>query len=135
VNSTAPNEAGVPPALTKEEENEDDQKTPRNSQLLKEVRERLDELWEAQRESIIATIKGEGLDPAYEHTRKQRREILEEIRKNAQQFCRQAGLVKKWIRELTREEDGASLDYTSLFRIRFALSFPRTQGAGEPEKH
>src|SRR2546428_4762959 len=115
--ASARNEVRTPLAPTEEEKsqgNEDDQrpsseKTP--GQLLKEIRKDLDELWEAQRESIIAAIKIEKLDQAYEHTRKQRQEILGRIRSNAEKFWLQTGQVKEWIRELTREEDGRLLDH------------------------
>ena len=106
VASATPNEA-------QEEEVSDDQRPStgeKPGQLIREIRTRLDQLWEAQRESILATIKNEKLDPAYEQTRKQRREILDEVLRNAEQFWRQTGLLTKWIRDLTREEDGSLLD-------------------------
>jgi hypothetical protein len=119
--SSVPNEARAPIPPTQEEKSrgdEDDQspssdKTP--GQLIREIRERLNQLWEAQRESIIATIKNERLDPASEHTRKQTREILDEVLTNAEQFWRQGGFLTKWIRDLTREEDGRLLDYRHKF--------------------
>jgi len=113
--SSAPNEARAPIPPPQEEKSWGDEGAPpfldkRPSQLIREIREHLDQLWEAQKESIIATIKNERLDPAYEHTRKQTREILDEVLENAEQFWRQAGILKKWIRDLTREEDGRLLD-------------------------
>ncbi len=121
VASSAPNEARALLAPTEEEksrENEDDQPPSsgkKAGQFIREIRKRLDQLWEAQRESIIATIKNEKVDPAYEHTRKQRREILDEVLANAEQFWRQTGLLKKWTRDLTREEDGGLFDYRHKF--------------------
>ncbi|MGH9426988.1 MAG: GIY-YIG nuclease family protein [Terriglobia bacterium] len=121
VANSAPNEARdllAPSEEEKPRENEDDQrpssdKTP--AQLIREIREHLDQLWEAQKESIIATIKKERLDPAYERTRKQKREILDKILTNAEQFWRQTGLLKKWIHDLTREDDDGLLDYRHKF--------------------
>src|SRR5438034_9424951 len=111
VASSAPNEARAPLTPT----GESLEKTP--GQLLKEIRKDLDELWEAQRGSIIAAIKIEKLDQAYEHTRKQRQEILGRIRSNAEKFWLQTGQVKEWIRELTREEDGRLLDHKHKFSV------------------
>src|SRR5262245_25139252 len=81
VASSAPNEARAPLTPTEEEgssredtvERSSSEKTP--GQIIREIRKDLDELWEAQRESIIAAIKIEKLDHAYEHTRKQRQQI------------------------------------------------------------
>ena len=63
----------------------------------------------------MATIKNERLDPASEHTRKQTREILDEVLTNAEQSWRQGGFLKKWIRDLTWTEDGRLLDYRHKF--------------------
>jgi hypothetical protein len=123
VATSAPKEIQAPLPPTGEEKSQEDEDDGRSSsaktpgQLIREIKKDLDELWEAQRESIIASIKNEKLGQKHEHTRKQRREILGRILTNAQDFWLQTGRVKKWIRELTLEEDGELLDYKHKFPV------------------
>ena len=92
-------------SIREEEETLKQQRTTRH-QLLRQIRAELDNLWEAQRESIIARIKFEQLDKDYEATRKRNREIYRLIEENALEYWHRSGLLTFWIREMTwREHD------------------------------
>jgi hypothetical protein len=96
----------------REDEEEMKQHRTTRHQLLRQIRAELDQLWEAQRESIIARIRYEPLDKAYEATRKRNREIYRVIEENAMEYWRRTGLLVYWIREMTWREH----DFT--FRLR-----------------
>lgn len=92
-------------SIREQEENLKQQRTTRH-QLLRQIRTELDQLWEAQRESIIARIRYEPLDKTYEATRRRNRDIYRTIEENAIEYWRRTGLITYWIRELTwREHD------------------------------
>jgi chemotaxis protein histidine kinase CheA len=92
-------------SLREEEEEIRQQRTTRH-QLLRQVRAELDQLWEAQRESIIARIRFEQLSKDYEASRRRNRDIYRVIEENALEYWRRSGLLTCWIRELTwREHD------------------------------
>jgi hypothetical protein len=93
-------------ASQQEEEEEVRRQRVTRHQLLRQVRSQLDELWECQRESIIARIKFEPLDKTYEATRRRNREIYRAIEESAIEYWRRSGLLTAWIREMTwREHD------------------------------
>jgi hypothetical protein len=98
----------VSPAQTEvQEEGDDDEEEKGLSkyQILRLVRSELDRLWECQRESIIATIKNEELDPDFSKTRKQGREIKSNIENLAVDYFRKSNVLRDWIRDLTWESD------------------------------
>jgi hypothetical protein len=89
-----------------EEEEEAKRQRLTRHQLLRQVRSQLDQLWECQRESIIARIRFEPLDKVYEATRRKNREIYRSIEESAIEYWRRTGLLTCWIRDLTwREHD------------------------------
>jgi hypothetical protein len=89
-----------------EEEEEVKRQRVTRHQLLRQLRSQLDQLWECQRESIIARIRFEPLDKSYEATRRKNREIYRAIEESAIEYWRRSGLLTYWIRELTwREHD------------------------------
>lgn len=90
----------------REEEDEVRQQRTTRHQLLRQIRSELDQLWEAQRESIIARIRFEPLDKEYEATRRRNREMYRTVEANAIEYWRRSGLLTAWIRDLTwREHD------------------------------
>jgi hypothetical protein len=92
-------------SIREEEETLKQQRTTRH-QLLRQIRTELDNLWEAQRESIIARIKFETLDKTYEATRRRNRDIFRLIEENALEYWQRSGLLTFWIREMTwRDHD------------------------------
>lgn len=92
-------------SIREEEELIKQQRVTRH-QLLRQIRSELDQLWEAQRESIIARIRCEPLDKEFEATRRRNREMYRVIEENAIEYWRRSGLLTYWIRELTwREHD------------------------------
>jgi len=92
-------------SIREEDETLKQQRTTRH-QLLRQIRAELDNLWEAQRESIIARIKFEPLDRTYEATRKRNREIYHLIEESALEYWQRSGLLTSWIRGMTwRDHD------------------------------
>lgn len=98
-------------SIREDEEELKQQRTTRH-QLLRQIRAELDQLWEAQRESIIARIRYEPLDKAFEATRKRNRDIFRTIEENAMEYWRRTGLLSYWVKEMTWREH----DFT--FRLR-----------------
>lgn len=98
-------------SVREDEEELKQQRTTRH-QLLRQIRSELDQLWEAQRESIIARIRYEPLDKAFEATRKRNREIYRTIEESAMEYWRRTGLLSYWVKEMTWREH----DFT--FRLR-----------------
>lgn len=73
---------------------------PGKYQLLKAIRADLDLLWKSQRESLISQIRGLELEPVYETTRKQAKEIKQRVKDAAMQYWHKAGAFEEWIEEL-----------------------------------
>lgn len=88
-----------------DEDDEEEEKGLSKYQILRLVRAELNRLWECQRESIIATIKNEELDPEFAKTRKQGREIKSNIENLAIDYFRKSNVLRDWIRDLTWESD------------------------------
>lgn len=70
---------------------------------IRSVRGLLNDLWEAQRESIIAKIKDEKLDEKYEKKRKEHTEIKAKVEELILEYWRRGKVLDAWIRDLTWE--------------------------------
>jgi predicted GIY-YIG superfamily endonuclease len=97
-----------------QKEDEEDFKKQRRTrhQLLRGIRGDLDRLWECQREAIIAAIRNEELGAEYETTRRQNKQIYQNIEEKVVNYWRQSGVLKDWIEEMTWKE----ADYTRKLR-------------------
>jgi hypothetical protein len=92
-------------SIREEEEAVRQQRTTQH-QLLRQIRNDLNNLWEAQRESIISRIRCEPLDKSFEATRRKNREVYCRIEESAIEYWRRSGMLTAWIREMTwREHD------------------------------
>ena len=78
---------------------------------IRKIRSLLNSLWEAQRESIIATIRNEELDDKYEHKRKEHVQIKTDVRDLALEYWRRSRVLVEWIRDLTWEDGEERGDY------------------------
>ena len=92
------------------EENEDEDSEGKFTPI-RQVRALLNDLWEAQRESIIANIRNEKLDEQYERKRKQHLEIKEQIKSQVLSYWRKSRVLNDWIRDLTKENSEGRWDY------------------------
>lgn len=91
-------------AEVKEEADEEEEKKLTRHQLLRIVRKDLDALWECQREAIIAAVRDQELDEAYQSTRRQNKDIYKRIEDAAINYWRISGLLRKWIGDLTWQD-------------------------------
>jgi predicted GIY-YIG superfamily endonuclease len=78
---------------------------------VRSIRATLDDLWEAQRESIIAKIKNEELDEKYEKKRKEHTEIKAKVKDLVLEYWRRGKVLDAWIRDLIWEGNGERGDY------------------------
>lgn len=74
---------------------------PSRHAMLRNIRNSLDRLWEAQREAIISRIKDDDLDVEYEATRKQHKELFLNIQETALEYWRATGVLSNWVSDLT----------------------------------
>lgn len=81
--------------------------------MLRCIRGSLDQLWEAQREAIIARIKDDDLDVEFESTRKGHKAIYQEIEQNVVNYWRADGILSSWIRDLTWNDADFTLKFKS----------------------
>jgi hypothetical protein len=79
--------------------------------MLRQIRAGLDQLWEAQREAIIARIKDDDLDVEYESTRKQHKAIYQSIEETVVQFWRADGILAAWIKDMTWNDADFTLKF------------------------
>jgi hypothetical protein len=79
--------------------------------MIRSIRSALDQLWEAQREAIIARIKDVDLDVEYESTRKQHKSIYQSIEDTAVQYWRADGILAAWIKDMTWNDADFTLKF------------------------
>jgi len=79
--------------------------------MLRSIRSGLDQLWEAQREAIIARIKDDDLDVEYESTRKQHKTIYQSIEDTVVQYWRADGIIASWIKDMTWNDADFTLKF------------------------
>jgi len=89
---------GKPGQKDEDEDGEDD--VAKRFTPIKSIRSLLNDLWEAQRESIIAQVKNEELDERYEKKRKEHLEIKEKVRDMVLEYWRRSGVLDDWINDL-----------------------------------
>jgi predicted GIY-YIG superfamily endonuclease len=90
-----------------EDDEEDERLTP-----IKSIRALLNDLWEAQRESIIARVKNEDLSERHEKKRKEHSEIKDSIEELVLEYWRRSKVLDDWIRDLIWESEDEKGDYT-----------------------
>jgi len=90
-----------------EDDEEDERLTP-----IKSIRALLNDLWEAQRESIIARVKNEDLAEKHEKKRKEHTEIKDSIEELVLEYWRRSKVLDDWIRDLIWESEDEKGDYT-----------------------
>jgi hypothetical protein len=90
-----------------EDDEEDERLTP-----IKSIRALLNDLWEAQRESVIARIKNEDLAERHEKKRKEHSEIKDSIEELVLEYWRRSKVLDDWIRDLIWESEDEKGDYT-----------------------
>jgi len=96
----------------KDEEEDEESDVIKRFTPIKTVRSLLNDLWEAQRESIISQIKNEELDEKYEKKRKEHLEIKEKVRDLVHEYWRRSGVLDDWINDLIwKGKDGEWGDY------------------------
>lgn len=90
-------------------------KTKRRSRhaMLRSVRASLDQLWDAQREAIIARIKDEDLDVEFESTRKSHKAIFQGIEKTVVEYWKADGILAAWVKDLTWNDADFTLKFKS----------------------
>jgi hypothetical protein len=90
-----------------DDDDEDERLTP-----IKSIRALLNDLWEAQRESIIARVKNEDLAERHEKKRKEHSEIKDSIEELVLEYWRRSKVLDDWIRDLIWESEDEKGDYT-----------------------
>ena len=78
---------------------------------IKSIRALLNDLWEAQRESIISKIKNEELSEKYEKKRKEHTEIKDSVEELVLEYWRRGKVLDAWIRDLIWEGEDEKGDY------------------------
>jgi len=96
-------------------EEQEEIKTRRKSRhaMLRSIRADLDQLWDAQREAIIARIKDDDLDVEFESTRKSHKSIYQGIEANVIEYWRTDGTLANWARDLTWNDADFTLKFKS----------------------
>jgi hypothetical protein len=90
-------------------------KTRRRSRhaMLRSIRSSLDQLWDAQREAIIARIKDEDLDVEFESTRKGHKAIYQGIEQTVIEYWKADGILSAWTKDLTWNDADFTLKFKS----------------------
>ena len=102
----------------KDEDDDEGDDIARRFTPIKSVRSLLNDLWEAQRESIIAHIKNEELDDRYEKKRKEHLEIKERVRDTVLEYWRRSGVLDDWINDLIwKGKNGEWGDYLKKLKV------------------
>jgi predicted GIY-YIG superfamily endonuclease len=116
-----------------DEDEEEERFTP-----IKSVRALLNDLWEAQRESIISKVKNEELDERYEHKRKAHTEIKNKVEDCVLEYWRRGKVLDAWIRDLIWEGEDERGDYRKRLKkgdldgnFEMALSWPEDSGLSD----
>ena len=88
-----------------QDDDEDDEEKGGDKRFspIRSVRALFNDLWEAQRESIIARIKNEELDSRYEKKRKEHLEIKAKVEEAVLDYWRKSGVLDDWIKDLIWE--------------------------------
>ena len=95
-----------------QDQDEDEEGGERQFTPIRSIRALFNDLWEAQRESIIARIKNEELDDHYEKKRKEHLEIKARIEELVLEYWRRGGVLDDWIKDLVWEgKNGERGDY------------------------
>ena len=97
--------------IENDDEEEDDEEDERLTPI-KSIRALLNDLWEAQRESIIARVKNEDLSERHEKKRKEHSEIKDSIEELVLEYWRRSKVLDDWIRDLIWESEDEKGDYT-----------------------
>jgi predicted GIY-YIG superfamily endonuclease len=110
---TPPDNTKKPPsgAIENDDDDEDDEEDERLTPI-KSIRALLNDLWEAQRESIIARVKNEDLSERHEKKRKEHSEIKDSIEELVLEYWRRSKVLDDWIRDLIWESEDEKGDYT-----------------------
>ena len=98
-------------AIESDEDDEDDEEDERLTPI-KSIRALLNDLWEAQRESIIARVKNEDLSERHEKKRKEHPDIKDSIEELVLEYWRRSRVLDDWIRDLIWESEDEKGDYT-----------------------
>ncbi|MEI6034745.1 MAG: hypothetical protein WCS65_10760 [Verrucomicrobiae bacterium] len=98
---------------TREEREDVKSKRRTRHAMLRTIRSSLDQLWDAQREAIIARIKDDSLDVEFESTRKSHKAIFQRIEENVTEYWRTDGILASWIRDLTWNDADFTLKFKS----------------------
>jgi predicted GIY-YIG superfamily endonuclease len=111
--TTPPDNTKKPPsgAIENDDDDEDDEEDERLTPI-KSIRALLNDLWEAQRESIIARVKNEDLSERHEKKRKEHSEIKDSIEELVLEYWRRSKVLDDWIRDLIWESEDEKGDYT-----------------------
>ena len=94
------------------DDDEDDDEEDERLTPIKSIRGLLNDLWEAQRESIIARVKNEDLSERHEKKRKEHSEIKDSIEELVLEYWRRSKVLDDWIRDLIWESEDEKGDYT-----------------------
>jgi hypothetical protein len=107
---------GKPGQKDEDDDQEDD--VAKRFTPIKSIRSLLNDLWEAQRESIIAQVKNEELDERYEKKRKEHLEIKENVRDMVLEYWRRSGVLDDWINDLIwKGKNGEWGDYLKKLKV------------------
>ena len=95
-----------------EDDDEDGADGEKRFTPIRSIRSLFNDLWEAQRESIIARIKNEELDDRYEKKRKEHLEIKSRVEAEVLEYWRKSGVLDDWIKDMIWEgKNGERGDY------------------------
>jgi hypothetical protein len=94
-----------------QDDDEDDEEDEERLTPIKSIRALLNDLWEAQRESIISKIKNEELAEKHERKRKEHSEIKQGVEELVLEYWRRSKVLDSWIRDLIWEGEDEKGDY------------------------
>lgn len=98
-------------AKVDQDDDEDDEEDEERLTPIKSIRALLNDLWEAQRESIISKIKNEELSEKHERKRKEHTEIKNSVEELVLEYWRRSKVLDAWIRDLIWEGEDEKGDY------------------------
>jgi len=94
-----------------QDDDDDDDEDEERLTPIKSIRALLNDLWEAQRESIISKIKNEELPEKHEKKRKEHTEIKQSVEELVLEYWRRSKVLDSWIRDLIWEGEDEKGDY------------------------